>query len=289
MADSSAKQRTIKKAVSLSGIALHSGEETEIKFCPASPGQGVVFRRVDLPDAPEIRAEPETVISTRRCTTIGCSYRGEKVYIKTVEHLLAAVWATGIDNLLVELSGPEIPITDGSAHPFLELLSGAGCERQQEVRRVLEPTEAVWVRDDNDETGSCLGLMPYDGFKVSYVLDYDHPRIGTQFLEFDGESDCFGERIARARTFGFSRDIDFLHEKGMALGGSLDNVLVFEEGAPLNEPRFPDEPVRHKVLDLIGDMFLNGFIRGHVIAIKSGHSLNVKLAERIAGKRNGVH
>ena len=287
LGEGSRKQRTIKESVPFIGTALHSGKEVEMKLKPAAAGSGVVFCRVDLPGEPEIKAVPGRVVATNRCTILGRNYRGETVEVRTVEHLLAAIWAAGIDNLRIELVGPEVPITDGSAAPFLELLDGGATTVQQQPRRVLQPAAAVWVRGEAED--SSLGIVPYDGFKVSYVLDYDHPLIGTQFHEFvDGDS-SFQEEIARARTFGFFRDIESLHRQGLALGGSLENALVVEQQDFLNQPRFPDEPVRHKVLDVIGDMFLNGYLRGHVIGIKSGHSLNVRLAQRLAREQNRVY
>ncbi|MFW6278971.1 MAG: UDP-3-O-acyl-N-acetylglucosamine deacetylase [Bacillota bacterium] len=275
---SSKKQQTIKKVVSFSGPALHSGRETKIKFLPAPGETGVIFRRVDLSSAPEIAASPQRVVSTERCTTLGRKFSGQEIEVSTVEHLLAAVWSLGLDNLLVEVDGPEIPITDGSAYPFFKLLKKAGAVAQKQKRHIIKPEEPLRVKDGPDKY---LAYFPHEGFKISFILQYDNPVVGTQFFQFENRENNFEEKLVRARTFGFEKEIDYLHENGLAQGGSLDNALVFGEKQPVNEPRFADEPVRHKVLDLIGDLSLNGFVEGHFIAIKSGHTLNVKLANKI--------
>ena len=270
-------QQTINKPVEYTGIALHSGKKTKIKMLPGKTDSGIVFRRVDLPGNPEIKSTPDQVISTRRCTSIGLE---ENTVVHTVEHIMAACWALQIDNLIIEINGPETPVGDGSSYPFVKLLQQAGYKKQSQKRKVYSVDNSIWVRQGK----MYMTVLPYDGLKVSYTLDYDHPVIGTQFFEFDSKKDSFIDELARARTFGFEKEVEALHRRGLALGGSLENAVLIGEEDTVNTLRFPDEFVRHKVLDVIGDMALNGFIRGHIVTVKSGHSLHVELAREICQK-----
>ncbi|MFW6386377.1 MAG: UDP-3-O-acyl-N-acetylglucosamine deacetylase [Bacillota bacterium] len=268
------KQQTVAEEVSFSGTALHTGKEVKVKFIPAKAGTGIVFRRTDLPSKPEIRAEPLSVVSTRRCTSLGT---GEEETVHTVEHIMAALWACGVDNVFIEINGPETPVADGSSRPFVDLLRDTGIKTLSAARNILIVDKPLWVRRE-DMYITCL---PYEGFKISYTLDYEHQVIGTQFYEFEGERQEFIEQISRARTYGFKWEIEALHRKGLALGGSLKNAVLIGEEDTVNSLRYQNEFVRHKVLDLVGDMALNGCIRGHIISVRSGHSLHVELARKI--------
>ncbi len=269
-------QQTIKNRVEFRGIALHSGEEVTMRLLPAPSDYGIVFRRIDLSKKPEIAADPDNVVSTTRCTSIGLKKGGETV-VHTVEHIMAALWSYKIDNVIVEINNAETPVGDGSAYPFVELLAEAGCKKQQAARLYTVVERPIWVRHGP----MYMVLLPYDGFKVTYTLEYNHPAIGTQFREFEGGTEDFTKEIARARTFGFKKEVEVLHRRGLALGGSLENAVLIGENETVNSLRFQDEFVRHKILDVIGDMALNSYIKGHIIAVRSGHSLHVELAKKI--------
>ncbi len=273
------KQKTLKKEISIEGIALHSGEDAEIKLRAAPADTGIVFYRSDLDKKIKIKAEPGTVVNLVRNTAIGSS-KIKEAKVNTIEHLMAAIWGSGIDNLEIEVSGPEIPVIDGSAYPYYQRLVNSGLKEQQQSRRVYKIEAPIFARQDD----SYITILPYDGFKISYTLDYQHPVIGSSYFEFDAEKIDFAEEIAKARTFGFAAEVEKLHEQGLALGGSLENAVLIEKTKTVNPLRFENEFVRHKILDVIGDMFLNGRIRGHIIAVKSGHRLHVKLAEKIRAK-----
>ncbi|MGM0548040.1 MAG: UDP-3-O-acyl-N-acetylglucosamine deacetylase [Bacillota bacterium] len=273
------KQQTIKKEIIVQGIALHSGQEAELKLKPAQPGSGIVFSRLDLEQKIKIPAEPASVVNLVRNTTIG-SKEIKAAKISTIEHLMAAVWGSGIDNLIIEVSGPEIPVIDGSALPYYQQILAAGLKEQSQKRRLFKIKEPIFARAES----SYITILPYDGFKISYTLDYEHPVIGSSYFEFEAEKMDFSQEIAGARTFGFAAEVEKLHEQGLALGGSLENAVLIEATQTVNPLRFENEFVRHKILDVIGDMFLNGRIMGHIIAVKSGHRLHVKLAEKIRAK-----
>lgn len=272
-------QQTLKKEVIVQGIALHSGKEAVIRIKPAPADTGIVFCRSDLEEKIRIPAEPASVVDLIRNTTIG-SKKYKKVKISTIEHLMAAIWGSGLDNLEIEVSGPEIPVIDGSAYPYYHEFLKSGIIKQKEKRKIFKVEEAIYAREEN----SYITILPYDGFKISYTLDYDHPVIGSSYFEFEADKLDFAEEIARARTFGFASEIEKLHEQGLALGGSLENAVLIDKDKTVNPLRFENEFVRHKILDVIGDMALNGRIMGHIIAVKSGHRLHVKLAEKIREK-----
>jgi len=269
------KQRTIAKEVSFSGIGLHTGSLTTMTFKPAPPDSGVTFYRVDLPETPAILADIDHVVDVSRGTTIGLN--GAKVH--TVEHVLAAVYGLDIDNIAVELDGPEIPNGDGSAQPFTRVLKDAGLVRQALDRKYIQVTEPVFYRQD-DVT---LSVLPADELRVTMTIAYDHVAIGTQYATFSMTPDVFQQELAPARTFCFLREVKMLQEQGLIKGGSLESAVVIGDEAILNDDlRFPDEFVRHKILDLIGDMYLLGRrIKGHVIGVKSGHSKNVMFSKQI--------
>lgn len=272
-------QQTLKKEIVVEGIALHSGKDAEIKLKPAASGTGIIFSRSDLAEKIEITAEPASVVNLVRNTTIG-SQQIKEAKISTIEHLMAAIWGSGIDNLEIEVSGPEIPVIDGSAFPYYQELIKSGLQQQEKKRKIYKIEEPIFARAED----SYIVVLPYPGFKISYTLDYQHPVIGSSYFEFEAEKMDFAAEISRARTFGFAEEVERLHEQGLALGGSLENAVLIEESKTVNPLRFENEFVRHKILDVIGDMFLNGRIRGHIIAVKSGHRLHVKLAEKIRAK-----
>ncbi len=265
-------QRTIAEAVSCCGIGLHSGYLVNIRLVPQPPGTGVLFRRTDLPDAAPMRAGVRHVTSTSFATTL--EHRG--VRIGTVEHLLAACAGLGVDNLLVEVDAQEVPIMDGSALPFIELIRNAGLVEQEPVQphlRVLRPVEI-------SERGRAAGLYPADTLRVTCRIAFDHPLIGEQRASWTLDAREFALSIGPARTFGMKRDVEALLELGMARGGSPDNAVVLTEDAVLNEGglRFRDEFVRHKILDCIGDLALLGYpVLGHFVAVRSGHEVHARL------------
>ncbi|MFW6308965.1 MAG: UDP-3-O-acyl-N-acetylglucosamine deacetylase [bacterium] len=273
-------QHTLEKTVEFSGIALHSGKKIQIKFKPATADTGIVFKRVDLPDKPEVKAEPFSVVSTNRCTGIGKDNGGYKLEILTVEHIMAAIWSLNLDNIIIEVNGPEIPIADGSAFPFYKALLAGGVKKLSRRKKVIVIEKPLWIRDDD----CYMVVLPYQGFMVDYTLHYNHPVVGTQFFQFDADQDDFKEEIAKARTFGFKKEIKNLHQQDLIQGGSLENAILIDEKSVINSLRYSDELVRHKILDIIGDMSLNGDILGHVVSVKSGHSLHIKMAKKIKEK-----
>lgn len=269
------KQRTTTREVTFSGIGLHTGNLTTITFKPAPPDSGVTFYRVDLPGAPAIPADVDHVIDVSRGTTIGLN--GYEV--RTVEHVLAAVVGLGIDNLDIEVDANETPVGDGSALPFLNVLKKAGIVEQDVDRKYIKVEEPVYYRQD-DVT---LSVLPADELRVTMTIAYDHVAIGTQYASFTITPESFEREIAAARTFCFLREVKMLQEQGLIKGGNLENAVVIGDEAILNDSlRYPDEFVRHKVLDLLGDLFLLGRpVKGHVIGVKSGHAMHVKFSKQI--------
>ncbi|HXH83191.1 MAG TPA: UDP-3-O-acyl-N-acetylglucosamine deacetylase [Candidatus Tectomicrobia bacterium] len=262
------RQHTIRRQASLAGIGLHSGKRAEVTVRPAPANSGIVFR-AGFDGAP-IPAAPESVVDCHYATTIGSG----DVRIQTIEHLMAAAAGLGIDNLEVVVDGPEIPAMDGSAKPFVGLLAGAGRQAQHARRRPIDVPHPIRVGRD----GRWLHLVPADTFRISYTLDNDHPAIGLQTLVWTPTEESFITECAPARTYGFLKDLGFLRKSGRALGGSLDNTIVLGKSGTLNGLRFRDEFVRHKVLDLIGDLALLGRpLRAHVVARNAGHALNLEL------------
>lgn len=268
------KQRTLKNVIRATGVGLHTGKKVYLTLRPAPVDTGIVFRRVDLSQPVEIKARPENVGDTRLSTTL---VKGD-VRISTVEHLLSALAGLGIDNAYVDLSAPEVPIMDGSAGPFVFLVQSAGIEEQNAPKRFIRIKRAVSI----EEGDKWARFEPFDGFKVGFFIDFDHPVFHShgQSAEIDFSTTSFVREVSRARTFGFMRDIEQLRAAELALGGSLDNAVVVDDYRILNEDglRYEDEFVKHKVLDAIGDLYLLGHsligaFRGH----KSGHALNNRL------------
>lgn len=276
MGQSSFNQRTIASAVTCQGVGLHSGATVNLTLRPAPPNHGIVFVRTDLPTEVLIPAHSSNVVDTSLATTLG---KG-KVRVGTVEHLLAGLCGLGIDNLRIELDGPEVPIMDGSAAPFVYLVRNAGIRVQDEPKSFVVVKKTVTVVDGDKEAT----LAPSKSFKVDCTIDFKHPLISDQTFQMEFSDRTFAREISRARTFGFLRDVEMLKKMGLAKGGSLDNAIVVDEFSILNPDglRFPDEFVRHKVLDALGDVSLFGRpVIGHLKAYKGGHALNHKLVQRV--------
>ena len=273
-------QRTLKDTVSCTGIGLHSGHKVHLKIKPALPNSGIVFVRTDLPDRPQIRAHIENVVSSNLATTIGQN----GVFVNTVEHLLAALGGLGIDNALVEVDGPEVPAMDGSAAPFLFLIKSVGIKIQFEPKKVVVIKRSICIKEDD----KWIYLSPASSLSINFTIDFDHPLLKKQTYTFNFSTPSFEREISRARTFGFLRDVEKLWAKGLALGGSLDNAVVIDDFRVINEGglRYRDEFVRHKILDLIGDLTLLGHpIVAKIRAYKTGHALNHKLMKRLWAKK----
>ena len=276
------KQATIKKSVSLDGLGLHTGEIASLTFLPAEPDTGVIFRRVDLPGKPEIPANVSSVIDTQRSTTIGIS---KEERISTVEHLLATLYCLSIDNIIIECNAPETPLLDGSSKFFIETILSAGRIEQNSEQKFLEIKKPIAV----DSNGMTLIALPAPEFKISYTLSYSNPLLGNQFQSFEINQENFINEIGNARTFALYSELEHLLKMGLIKGGSLDNAIVITNEAVLSKEglRFPDEFVRHKIVDLIGDLYLTGCrLKAHVISIRSGHTYNVKLANAICDAYN---
>jgi UDP-3-O-[3-hydroxymyristoyl] N-acetylglucosamine deacetylase len=276
MASQSFSQRTLKRPVTCEGVGLHSGARVNLQILPASADHGISFVRTDLSGRPSIPARAEFVVDTSLATTLG---KGS-AKVGTVEHLMAALAGLGIDNARIEIDGPEIPIMDGSAAPFAELLREAGVRRQDKPKSFLVIRRAVSVTHGDKRAT----LEPSRRFKVDCTIDFKHPLIHDQAYCLEFNDDTFAREVARARTFGFLRDVEKLQSLGLARGGSLQNAIVVDDFNILNPEglRFPDEFVRHKLLDALGDMSLLGLpVLGHLTVVKSGHQLNHKLVTKV--------
>jgi UDP-3-O-[3-hydroxymyristoyl] N-acetylglucosamine deacetylase len=268
------RQKSIRRVTSCSGIGLHTGVEVTMTLRPLAPNTGIVFRRLDLPRDFLVEATPENILDVHYATTLG---KGG-VEVKTVEHLLAALAGLGIDNLLVELTGPEVPAMDGSAAPFVELILEAGIRRYYVPKTYLRVTRPIMI----DMGNRSIQVLPSDRFRVHYSMQFDHPRFPEQHIQLEISRRTFMKDIAASRTYGFLRDLEYLRSRGLARGGSLENAVVIGEDGALNDLRFEDELVRHKVLDLIGDLYLLGRpLRGTVIAKGAGHFLHTALVREI--------
>ncbi|CAG8998686.1 MAG: UDP-3-O-acyl-N-acetylglucosamine deacetylase [Candidatus Celerinatantimonas neptuna] len=275
------RQRTLAKPVHATGVGLHSGNKVTIALNPAPVNTGVVFHRVDLDPVVTIPANADLVQDTMLCTGL-VNKTGQR--IATVEHLLSAIAALGLDNVIIEVDAPEVPIMDGSSSPFVFLLQSAGIEEQNALKRFIRIKETVRVEGDE---GKWAELRPNPaGFKIDFTIDFQHPVISgrNQSISMDFDGVKFVKELSRARTFCFLRDVEFMQSRNLALGGGLDNAIVLDDYRIMNEEglRYEDEFVRHKVLDAIGDLFLTGHaILGHLSAYKSGHALNNQLARQL--------
>jgi len=268
------KQRTLKNVIRATGVGLHTGQKVYLTLRPAVADTGIVFRRVDLDEPVEIPATPDNVGDTTLSTTL----IKDGVRISTVEHLLSALAGLGIDNAYIDLNAPEVPIMDGSAGPFVFLIQSAGIQEQNAPKRFIRIKKTVTVEDGD----KWVRFEPFDGFKVSFTIDFDHPVFSNhqQTAEVDFSTTSFVKEISRARTFGFMSQIEALRANNLALGGSLDNAVVLDDYRILNEDglRYMDEFVKHKILDSIGDLYLLGrSLIGEFSGCKSGHELNNRL------------
>ncbi|WKD48624.1 UDP-3-O-acyl-N-acetylglucosamine deacetylase [Microbulbifer spongiae] len=277
------KQRTLKNAIRATGVGLHSGKKVVLTLKPAPVDSGIVFRRTDLDPVVEIEALAENVGDTLLSTTLV----KDGVRIATVEHLLSAMAGLGIDNAIVELSAQEVPIMDGSAGPFVFLIQSAGIQEQSAPKTFLRIKKPVTV-EEGDKTAS---FVPFDGFKVTFTIDFDHPVFQGRNLtsSVDFSSTSFVKEVSRARTFGFMHEIEYLRSKGLVQGGSVDNAIVIDQYRILNEGglRYEDEFVKHKILDAIGDLYLLGTsLIGEFKAFKSGHALNNKSLRHLMAQKD---
>lgn len=276
------QQRTLKSITRAVGVGLHSGQRVELTLRPAAPDTGIVFRRVDLPEPVDIPMTAEAVTDTRLASTV--SNGGAKV--QTVEHLMSACAGLGIDNLVIDITADEVPILDGSASSFVFLLQSAGIVLQQAPRRFIRVVKPVEVREGDGANAKWARLEPYHGFKLSFEIDFDHRVVDStgQRVEFDLGSGSYSRDIARARTFGFTKEVEYMRSKGLALGGGLDNAIVMDDTKVLNVGglRYDDEFVKHKILDAMGDLYVVGRpLLAAYSAFRSGHAMNNQLLREL--------
>ena len=264
------KQRTLSSKINASGVGLHTGKKISLTLNPAPVNSGIIFKRTDIKSAP-IKASLENVFDTRLSTSLS----NDKIKISTVEHLLSALAGIGIDNAMIELDGPEVPIMDGSARPFVFMIQSAGIQEQSDLKKFIKIKKTIEVKQGE----KWAKIEPFDGFKVAFTIDFDHPAFSetSQSSEIDFSSVSYLSQVSRARTFGFTKDIELLRKSNLALGGSVSNAIVIDDYKVINEEgvRFQDEFVKHKILDAIGDLYLLGHgLIGSFSAYKSGHHLN---------------
>jgi UDP-3-O-[3-hydroxymyristoyl] N-acetylglucosamine deacetylase len=276
------KQRTLQSLTKAVGVGLHSGQRVELTLRPAQPDTGIVFRRVDLPQPVDIPINAMAVTDTRLASTI--SNGGAKVF--TVEHLMSACAGLGIDNLYIDITAEEVPILDGSASSFVFLLQSAGIVEQNAPKRFIRILKTVEVREGEGANVKWARLEPHHGYKLSFEIDFHHPAVDStgQSVVFDMDTDVYTRDIARARTFGFTRDVEMMRANGLALGGGLDNAIVMDDYKVLNSDglRYDDEFVKHKILDAMGDLFLIGKpLLASYVAFRSGHAMNNKLLREL--------
>ena len=272
------KQRTLKSPIRATGVGLHSGIKVEMHLRPAPVNSGIVFRRMDVESAPDLKADPYLVTDTRLCSVL----ESGAAKVATVEHLMSALAGLGIDNVLVDLTGPEVPIMDGSSAPFVFLLQSAGIEEQDAPKKYVRILHPIEVRDGD----KWVRFTPHNGFRIEFTIAFNHPVFekSAQTVVVDFDHTSYTKEVARARTFGFMHEVEYLRNHGLALGGSLDNAIVMDEFRVLNNDglRYDDEFAKHKVLDAIGDLYLLGHpIIGAFEAYKSGHALNNKLLREL--------
>jgi UDP-3-O-[3-hydroxymyristoyl] N-acetylglucosamine deacetylase len=271
-------QRTIKTLTQAVGVGLHSGQRVELILRPAPPDTGIVFRRVDLAEPVDIHINALSVTDTRLASTISSG----QAKVHTVEHLMSACAGLGIDNLIIDITAEEVPILDGSASSFVFLLQSAGIELQKVPKKFIRVLKAVEVKDGQGENIKWAKLEPYNGYRLSFEIDFHHPAVDStgQQVVFDMGRDLYARDIARARTFGFTKDVEMLRSNGLALGGGLDNAIVMDDYKVLNSDglRYDDEFVKHKILDAMGDLYLIGKpLIASYTAFRSGHAMNNQL------------
>ncbi|HEY0819902.1 MAG TPA: UDP-3-O-acyl-N-acetylglucosamine deacetylase [Rhizobacter sp.] len=279
-------QRTLKSITRAVGVGVHGGQRVELTLRPAAADSGILFRRVDLPSPVDIPVKVDAVCDTRMATTISPGGDPGAPKVNTIEHLLSACAGLGLDNLVVDITNEEVPILDGSAASFVFLLQSAGIEVQKAPKRFLRIKKPVEVREGEGHTLKWARLDPYDGYKLTFEIEFKHPAVdqtGQQFT-FDMGSGQYKRDIARARTFGFTKDVEMMRARGLGLGGSMDNVIVVDDYRVLNSEglRYDDEFVKHKILDAIGDMHVLGHpLIAAYTGYKSGHALNNKLLRAV--------
>ena len=278
-------QRTLKSLTKAVGVGLHGGQRVELTLRPAAVDTGIVFRRVDLPQPVDIPVSATAVTDTRLASTIS----NGSAKVLTVEHLMSACAGLGIDNLYVDITAEEVPILDGSASSFVFLLQSAGIELQNAAKRFVRVLKPVEVREGEGAATKWARLTPYEGYKLSFEIEFDHPAVDStgQCVEFDMGSGSYSRDIARARTFGFTKDVEMMRANGLAMGGGLDNAIVMDDYKVLNTEglRYNDEFVKHKILDAMGDLHLLGKpLLAAYSAFRSGHSLNNKLLRKLLSR-----
>lgn len=269
-------QKTIRNRIEVKGIGLHTGKPAKLTFCPAPADTGIYFVRTDLPGRPALKVAVDNVQATSYATTIG----GPEFSVSTIEHCLSALAVFRVDNLFIELDGPEIPIGDGSAKPFMDALLEAGMIEQDEPRNYAYIQQTIYYGDAD----KYAYITPYNGLRISYTIEFDHPSIGKQVMDIDINEESFIREIAAARTFGFLKDVEALRSRGLALGASMENAIALDEKGIMNPEglRFSNEFVRHKVLDALGDLVTLGMpLIGHLVLYKAGHDLMNKLVKKI--------
>ena len=266
-------QTTLCKTVSYTGKGLHSGLDVTMVMKPAPANTGIVFSRTDLPGNPTVKAHIMNVTNTMRATTL----ESGAAKVMTVEHILSALYSIGIDNCFVEMNSVEPPIADGSGQVFVEMILDAGIA-EQEAQREIYAVKKQHIVADGDKF---IAVLPYDGLRITFTSINKHPLLGVQFVDYEITPESYQACISKARTIAFTEEIEQLRALGLAKGGDIHNVIVYDKESCLSELRFPDELVRHKVLDVLGDISLTGYIKGHIIAVKSGHKLNTDLAHLI--------
>jgi UDP-3-O-[3-hydroxymyristoyl] N-acetylglucosamine deacetylase len=276
------KQRTLKSLTRAVGVGLHSGQRVELTLRPAAPDTGIVFRRVDLPDPVDIVMSATAVTDTRMASTVSCG----NAKVATVEHLMSACAGLGVDNLYVDITAEEVPILDGSAASFVFLLQSAGIELQNAPRRFIRVLKPVEVREGTGAQEKWARLEPFHGYKLRFEIEFNHPAVDSsgQMVEFDMSVGSYSRDIARARTFGFTKDVEMMRANGLALGGGLDNAIVMDDYKILNADglRYDDEFVKHKILDAMGDLYVVGRpLLAAFSAFRSGHALNNKLLREL--------
>lgn len=279
------KQRTLKAMTRAVGVGLHSGQRVELTLRPAPANTGIVFRRVDLPKPVDIPVAASSVTDTRLASTLSIG----DARVLTVEHLMSACAGLGLDNLLIDITAEEVPILDGSAASFVYLLQSAGVVEQDAARRFIRITRPVEVREGEGANLKWARLEPYHGYKLIFEIEFDHPAVGAtgQRMEFDLGSGRYAREIARARTFGFTKDVEMLRANGLARGGGLDNAIVMDDYKVLNADglRYADEFVKHKILDAMGDLYIIGHpLLATYSAFRSGHGLNNKLLRELLSR-----
>ena len=269
------RQKTLKDKISCVGVGLHSGKEVRLTLTPADVDVGIIFLRTDLPARPIIHATAANVTATLRATTL--EENGARVF--TIEHLMSALNVCGVDNCVVELDAEEPPVLNGNSIDFFKMIQATGLVKQDKEREIIHVDKIYRV--DGEEGKRFIMALPYDGFRVSFVSVNPHPLIGIQYADFEITEKIYEKEIAPARTIAYEKEVAALRSMGLGLGGTLENVIVYNDAGWLNKLNYPDELVRHKILDVIGDLRLAGVLNCHIVAAASGHALNTQLAKKI--------